>query len=168
MSVTRKRKQPAKPPKVRPAKAIPFIAVVGEQGSRTRAGFDRNADMALANPQCDPELRAQITRYRADPIGEQLKDQAARERAYDELLDNAVHHTNVGRENLARHAQEQSRQADAKALEAVKAWCNDPVRSSRCSVLSLTDNVSRYLNSANPTRRQADRLKAMLKGGRKK
>ncbi len=171
MRQTCKPKQPkvGKPSKGRPAKAIPFIAVVGERGSRARAGFDRNADLALANSDCNPELRTQIMRYRADPIGEHLKDLAIRERIYDELLDNAVHHTSVGKENLARHTQEQSRKADAKALEAVSAWRNDPVRHDRLSNLSLVEVIERYLKQrVKPPRRQADRLRIMLSDGRVK
>jgi hypothetical protein len=57
--------------------------------------------------------------------------------------------------------------AEAKALEAVKTWSKDPVHCNGLSRLSLVDVVRKYLDQrAKPPRRQAQRLREMLKGGR--
>jgi hypothetical protein len=149
-------KKAPKAPKRRPAKGIPFVALVGSPG------WERNARLALESPRTDPALRAQLERYLANPFRAAAQDQEARDRAYNDLLDGRV---KVGTDNLARHAQQQSSKWDAEALKAVEAWRNDPVRCGRLSGLSQADVIQRYLKQR-PPRRQGNRLRAMLKDGR--
>jgi hypothetical protein len=57
--------------------------------------------------------------------------------------------------------------AEAKALQAVRTWSKDPVRCNRLSRLSYADVVGEYLKQrVKPPRRQAAKLREMLKGGR--
>jgi hypothetical protein len=84
---------------------------------------------------------------------------------------NAVHkeqrRDGAGTDNLSRHTQKQSLNADAKALEAVNIWRSDPVRSHKLFSSSQADVVKQYLaQRVKPARRQGDRLRAMLKDGR--
>jgi hypothetical protein len=112
------------------------------------------------------EQRADLERYLANPIRAGVQDAAGREEMLSELLDDRQHAVDVGTENLNKAAKKQSRKEDAKALRAVKNWRSDPVRRSLFLKAARAEAVRRYLKQAQPPRRQAGRLKAMLESGR--
>jgi hypothetical protein len=148
--------------KSRPARGIPFIALVPSPG------WERNARMALENPRTPPELRAQIERYLDNPIREALKDQAARERVFNELLDDAERkeqrRVKAGTENLRRQNADLKDEADTRVVDAFNRWCAG--RSAVLADLTAAEKLRKYRVVAKPSQRDSRRLGALLKAGR--
>jgi hypothetical protein len=157
-------KKTAKPQKSRPAKGIPFIAVVHSPG------WERNARAALDDPRTDPELRAQIKRYLDNPTGEALKDQACREKVFNDLLDDverkAQPRVKAGTENFKRRNTERKDEADKKVREVFASWCDHASRQKALANLTAEEKLKKYRKVAKPSQRDSRRLGELLKAGK--
>ena len=159
-----RRAKPPKQPKKRPATGIPF-------GNAVRApGWERNARLELAYPNGDPDLKAQIKRYLADPLGETLKDAATRERLHVEFLDSETQKNQrrdaAGAGNLARRRSALKDSADVKAVTAFNAWCADQRRRTVVAPLNTKEKLRRYFSVAKTPDRVRRRLRALQKAGK--